>query len=300
MSRQSMRAVVAALAVLALTYGSALGLGTLDQRQTDGSITTLTWSIAPVAGSHMDLRQTFTVGRTGKLDTVAVDGDDFGHSVTLSVAGSGGVLDKQTLSLSGGWAQVSLTTPPPVTKGEFLTIVLTPSSEINWYGSCDNLYSGGQAYVSDPQTRTVETIPEYGISTGNSIGYCTLDFAFKTYVTTPAVATPTAHPKATAPAPANAATPTATASASPAPSASGPESTGPVPVQSAGATPTPVSTATTGGGGATGGSGGSGDPPSSPLIVAAAVVALAIVALALLFVARRRHGPGSPESNGSD
>jgi hypothetical protein len=211
--RRSLGAAASVLAVLALTASNVLALGSLDQQQTNGSVTSLTWSLPAGAGSRMDLRQTLKVGKTGKLDAVAVDGDDLGHSVTLAIGDNGGILDKQTISLAGGWTQVSLATPPKVTSGETLIIELTPSNEINWYGTCDNLYSGGAAYVFDPVARTVESIPAYGVSTGNSLGYCTLDFAFKTYVTVAAVATPkpTATPKA-------AATPnSAAASASPTP-----------------------------------------------------------------------------------
>jgi hypothetical protein len=150
----------------------------------------------------MDLRQTFVVGRAGTLDTVSVYGDDFGAAVTLQVISAGGIADKQTVSMTGShWTQVTLTTPPKVTSGEVMTLALTPSGMINWYGTCDNLYASGQALVYDPSARVVESIPAYGISTGNSIGYCTLDFAFQTYVTTAIVATPAPTPKLATPAP---------------------------------------------------------------------------------------------------
>lgn len=187
---------LAAFGLMAVAPG-ALALGTLDQQQTNASQTYLTWSIPPVAGTRMDLRQTFVTGKAGKLDTVAVYGDDFGSSVTLALDGSGGVLDQQTINMTGsGWTQVTLATPPTVTSGESLQLSLTPSNEINWYGTCDNLYANGQALVFDPNTRTVETIPEYGTSTG-SIGYCMLDFAFQTYVTPPPTPTPVPTPKPT-------------------------------------------------------------------------------------------------------
>jgi hypothetical protein len=185
---------LAVAGLLAIAPG-ALATGTLDQQQTNASLTTLTWSIPPVAGSRMDLRQSFVAGKTGTLDTVSVDGNDFGASVALDVYDSSGGLDHQTINLTGsGWTQVALATPPAVTSGEQLYLILTPSNEINWYGTCDDLYASGQAFVYDPNARTVETIPQYGISTGNSIGYCTLDFAFQTYVTVPPVATPTPKP----------------------------------------------------------------------------------------------------------
>jgi hypothetical protein len=287
--RRSLGAAASVLAVLALTAGNVLALGTLDQQQTNGSVTTLTWSLPAVAGTRMDLRQTIKVGKTGKLDTVAVDGDDLGHSVTLSIGDSGGILDKQTISMAGGWTQVALATPPKVTNGETLIIELTPSNKINWYGTCDDLYSGGAAYVYDPVARTVESIPAYGISTGNSIGYCTLDFAFKTYVTTAAVATPkaTATPKAVAtPTPVAVATATGPQTAS-SPTDQSPGSPSPSTNPSLGPSSGPTATARATDAAVP--SGGSGNSPPLVLLAALGIAALVVAGGVLFMLMRRRR-----------
>jgi hypothetical protein len=290
-------AAVAAVGLLALTAAPALAVGTLDQSQTNGSVTSLTWSLPPVAGTRMDLRQTFTVGKTGTLDTISVFGDDFGAAVTLQLDSSGGILDKQTVNMTGShWTQVTLATPPKVTSGEFLTLALTPSSTINWYGTCDNLYLKGQAYVFDPTARTVETIYQYGLSTGNALGYCTLDFAFQTDVTTPKVATPVPTAKPATPAP-SVARPAATVSAAvssaptdtPAasPTAAVPSDAAGVMLAAAGETAT-SSPAEQPGAPSGSVSGGGGD--ATGLIVIAVVALAAAGGAAWWFIAARRKG----------
>jgi hypothetical protein len=295
--RRSLGALASVLAVLALTAGNVLAVGGLDQQQTNGSVTSLTWSLPAVAGSRMDLRQTLKVGKTGKLDTVAVDGDDLGHSVTLSIGDNGGILDKQTISMAGGWTQVSLATPPKVTSGETLIIELTPTQKINWYGTCDNLYSGGSAYVFDPVARTVESIPAYGVSTGSSLGYCTLDFAFKTYVTAAAGATPkpTPTPKAAATPAAAIATPTPSAGVA---AQATPSIAAAVESASAGATSNVLgasSAASPGSDPAASTSGGSGGAGSSSLPIAVVgLLALIVAGGGLLFLLLKRRRTATP------
>ena len=173
--------IAAAVAcILALTPGSVLALGTLDQSQTDTSGYTINW-IPPDS-----LGQSFTAGLTGRLDTVDVNADAFGTSVTFQILEQGfGSLDTQTLNLNdSGWTQIHLAKVVNVTAGHPYAIELTPSANIGWRGDCTNVYPGGRAEVLE--SGTWYSIPGWATTFGaNLSSYCAQDFAFRTYVTPP-------------------------------------------------------------------------------------------------------------------
>ena len=299
-------AAIALACLVTMSAGPVLAVGPLDQSQTNASVTTLTWLIAPVAGSKMDLRQSFVVGRAGTLDGFDLYGDSFGASVTLEFITSGGVADQQSIVMgSSGWTTVGLTSPFKVTAGEAVTVGVFASGKINWYGTCDNLYANGQAQVFDPVSRTVYTIPQYGITTGNSIGYCTQDFAFETYVTPsatlppPALKTPTPAPVAAS---AAAAAPSVTADAGSA-APSGPAT----PAATDTAEATDVAAASTPqaaqpsppGPAALSGSGGSGDGGVPMLLIGLGIVALAALGAGLYWIAGKRRKTAGPAEPGA-
>jgi hypothetical protein len=265
--------------LLALTPGSALALGTLDQSQTNTSGTTIDW-LAPDS-----LSQSFTAGLSGRLDTVDVNADGFGAAVTFQIQAQGiGALDTQTVTLNGsGWTQIHLAKVVNVTKGIPYAIEMTPSAthEIGWKGDCADSYAGGRASVLEGGTWY--SIPGWATAFFPSAlsSYCAQDFAFRTYVTPPPPPTKKPAPAPTA-TPTPAATPTPTATATSAPSATpSPSDTASLAVLGATAVATP--------GSPPGSPAGSSSDTIVPILIAAIVVLALLVGLLGLLLLRRQR-----------
>jgi len=268
-------------AVLSIGAGSVLAIpipGTLDQQQT------IVTDQIDDFGSSYTLAQTFTAGQTGTLDAIgiyvgavqsiisvrpaAVPTPDLYARVAVAGA-SGGVpagaylMNPTYTTFPGqpGWVYFILPAPAPITTGTQYSIIATVSGlwRLVWAGDCatDN-YSGGQALIFDTTKKAPawQSMTSWGTN-ADSIGSCQQDFAFKTYVTTPDVATPT--PVVATPTPV-AATPTPVA-ATPTPVAATPTPPAvdtPTPFESfqgatatPGSTPPPTSTTTPTDGGST-------------------------------------------------
>ena len=299
MSRRVSALVIAVASLVAFTSGGALATGTLDQHQTSTSGYTILW----IPG--VQLAQTFTSGVSGKLDSIDLNGTGNGHPITIEIERvasghpNGTVLDKQSLSLSDGtWNHIALKSAVSVAKGGKYAIVISQFTNVGWNGACSNAYSGGGALVLD--TGTWYTVPGWATHSGAPLAsYCALDYAFRTYVTKAAVATPT--PPATAAA-------TAAATATPAPTTT---AASPTPAPSATALQNVLgatSGASAGNGQAAGSAGASGsnDLPLPVIAGGAAVLLLLIGLLGFLMGRRGRRstpgasGPGSggPSVNG--
>jgi hypothetical protein len=277
--------VAAVACLLLLLPGDVLAVGTYDQRQTGTSGYTIDW----IPG--VELAQTFTAGITGKLDTIAINANGSGASVTIEIESAvavptGAVLDKQSQRLNDtGWTQIALKTPPNVVAGGHYAIVITKFTDVGWNGVCSNAYSGGGALVFD--TSAWYTVPGWAAANGGTpSSYCAQDYAFKTYVTKKAVAPPpTAKPTVAptaAPTAIPAATPVAPASAAASASASA------APTDAVlGATGAPVASQAAG----SPGSGSSGSSDMTLPIVGGAAVAAALVVGLLGFTLGRRRRP---------
>jgi hypothetical protein len=196
---------VALAAMLALTTGSVLATGTLDQAQTS-TIATKEW------GSGFPLAQTFTAGATGVLDTVSVNmfipavlnvqpaaAGDFTVEIWATTSGlpsGASALATSTALTGGGWVDAAFTSPTSVVSGTMYAIKLVhPTGVIDWTGDCqtDN-YVPGQALVFDVSWQTV---PAWGIANDTGAA-CMLDFAFRTFVTPNATPAPSSTPAPTA------------------------------------------------------------------------------------------------------
>ncbi len=250
----------AVLGLLAMSSGTALALGTLDQHQTNTSGYTIDW-LPPDK-----LAQTFVAGMSGRLDTVQISADAFGAKVTVQLFTTSGHLPaaplaSQILTLNDtGWTQVHFTTPASVVKGRQYAIVVTPSKEVGWRGACTNVYAGGQALVREGSTWY--TVPGWAVAFGGTASsYCALDYAFTTYVTLP---------------PAPAATPTALLTASPTPTPAATPSAAP----SSSAAPVAASGST---------SGGSTDPMLPVIAAGGAGVGLGLLIAGLFLLLSRRR-----------
>ena len=295
MSRRVSALVIAVASLLAFTSGGALATGTLDQHQTSTSGYTILW----IPG--VQLAQTFNAGVSGKLDSIDLNGTGNGHPITIEIERvasghpNGTVLDKQSLSLSDGtWNHIALKSAVSVAKGGKYAIVISQFTDVGWNGACSNAYSGGGALVLD--TGTWYTVPGWATHSGAPlVSYCALDYAFRTYVTKAAVATPT--PSATAAITATPAPTAAAASSTPAPSSAASQIV-------LGAT----SGASAGNGQASGAAGpaGSNDLPLPAIAGGAAALLLLIGLLGFLMGRRGRRptagvsGPGAsgPGANG--
>lgn len=268
--------------VLVAAPGPALAAETLDQYQTNTSQATA------FAVPGLRLAQTFTAGMTGTLDRVDVYAT--GASVDLLLDGGGAILDGQTVTFNaGGWTTVTLATPPHVVKGAIYFLILEPPGpgNITWNGSDTNAYTGGQALILDLNFKNQwYTFPAYGLAkNGNSLGWSTQDFAFKTYISTPAAATPTPTPKPVkAPTPAPSASPTAAPSATDTATATDTPAASDTPIGTASAAASELAAAAT----APSSTGLSAPPPSAPaggsgdsgLPVVPIVIAVLVLALA--------------------
>jgi hypothetical protein len=285
--RRRISSIAAAVALLAITAGNVMAVGTLDQQQTNTSGYTIDW-LAPDK-----VAQTFTAEITGKLDTVAVNGDAFGKPATVQILSSGGstVVDSQTAALtSNAWTQISLATPPSVTKGSQYWIVLAGPTEIAWNGDCTNSYGGGEAKVYESSTSSWYTVPGWWATFGGggtNTSYCAKDYAFKTYVTPPPAPTPSPTKKPTpkptvAPTPPTTPSPTATATPTAMPTASPLASAAPIASQAASPSMEVA--------GLTSSNGGSGSTPTLPLVVGGAVV-VGLLGLTMALLLLRRRGP---------
>lgn len=206
--RRSIAVLAAVLCLLAVSTGDVLAAGALDQSQTDASVTVPNWLVP-----HLELSQPFTAHLTGTLDSVDVYGQ--GSSILFEIQG-GGLAVTQTVNLaSSGWTHITLNKPPSVKAGTTYEIILATSASITWDGSCSATVAAGPAGVLDPAlSSNWMTVPAYGQAKGNSIGYCTTAFAFRTYVSIAVVSAPTAAPTAK-----TVATPTATEADTASPSA---------------------------------------------------------------------------------
>jgi hypothetical protein len=192
--------------MLALTAGSALAMGTLDQDQTAfGSVYVQNGSEA--------LGQTFVAGISGTLDTVQVytswvpqiqlpvQPSLGGMTIQITTTSgspalpTGTVLATQVLGpsdiLNGDWSTATFTTPTTVVAGTAYAIVIVPTLPAEWDGHCGSVnYGPGRGYVLDGSSWV--TVGAFATAHSLNAGtYCQTEFAFKTYVTAPA---PTASP----------------------------------------------------------------------------------------------------------
>ena len=203
--------LAAAIACLLATSSSVLAADTLDQQQTDTSGYAVHWSIA-----GLELAQTFKPGQTGTIDRIDINAMGFGHTVDFDLQG-GSVLDEQTVTLNdSGWTTIHLATPASVLKGAYYYMIITPSTgELQWNGTCSDLYPGGNAQILDPTYKNQwYTVTDYATA-NHLLGVCEQDYAFKTYMVSTAKPTPTPTKKPTpsptkAPAPSPTPTPTPT------------------------------------------------------------------------------------------
>lgn len=263
-----MRRIAATLAaiaaMLALTTGSALAAGQLDQQQTDiGG-----WNGgSPIWNSDYYEIQTFTAGYSRTLLSVSIYAGYWGPT---SIAGSSpaGTATLEVLPMSNGvpdfvfvwaretralpadanigWVTFTISTPFDVVAGTQYAIMLQAHAPwgIDWLGTCSANYAGGQAMVMNSfDSFSLRTIPNWGAQVGGGPSMCTHDLAFKTTVASPAATptpAPTAAPAATpTPAPTSASGATTGAGAFPPAPPAPPASTT---ATAAAAAPTPTTT----------------------------------------------------------
>ena len=296
-------ALVASLALVALTSGSALaGTYVVDQSQTNTGTS--------IGGTSPIFAQTFTAGVHGQLESV--DLYIYGHPSTVAVslqgvsgtppAPNGVILGEKVLgvnNLEAGWVRFNFASYPIVTPGQMyaLFIYITGSNNA-LYGSVADLYHGGQALEYRNSAWAPISVRLPGVLS---------DWAFATNVDPIPVPTPPAKvvprvpatPAPTAP-PAPTATPTPVATPTPTPGASLASTT--VPAASPAATevssssPIPVGSGANAGSGGVSGPGSSGSGGLSGLILpiaGALLVVLVAGAGGLWFVFLR---PGTPAS----
>jgi hypothetical protein len=188
-----MRRTVLLLSVMAamvlLAGGVALATSQLDQQQTNAPLSVGMDATYPMA-------QTFTAGVSGSLDKVSVHayragtqevGDMLVSIQTLDESGSpsGTVLGSGSAPITdfsttppGGWVDIGLTRPVPVSAGEKYALVTstasvspTGASFYGWGMAYDDPYPGGDAYDRNGG--------QWGVRTDASVP---VDFAFKTFV----------------------------------------------------------------------------------------------------------------------
>jgi hypothetical protein len=138
--------------VLALSLpGSALALGTLDQSQTEHEVTDALFSLTVVR----PFGQTFTAGRTGLLDTVALlppasyEGAELQIRAVEDGLPTGTVLASQAFTSSETETLVAtaFSAPAEVTEGTQYAIVVVPASTGIYQiaKSLGDAYAGGSA-----------------------------------------------------------------------------------------------------------------------------------------------------------
>jgi hypothetical protein len=186
---------VAVACLLASSAGGAFAATAVDAQQNDTSGTTDTWQY-----SNLRLAQWFKAGTTGQLTSVAIDADSYGQQIEFEVIGL--TTNDQFVGSVSGWTTITLTSPLSVLAGGNYYILISVPNKFQWMGECNTAYPGGKAQVL--YQNAYSTVPAFGIAHSGSLGtlgyYCTQAFAFRTYVTTPDVATPvpTQAPTATA------------------------------------------------------------------------------------------------------
>jgi hypothetical protein len=169
-----------ALSMVLVLPMPALGLGSVDQEQAVGSDFS--------ASSGLCLAQTFTAGRSGKLDgaslllaktwfdvadlTVEVRGAAGGGPGT-GVLASGTVAHDTVADFDLVWVDVQFTTPAEIEAGAVYAITawdVTDEGAFEWYGGIGDRYAVGASYTG---------LDCSGASWNSDPGY---DFAFRTYV----------------------------------------------------------------------------------------------------------------------
>jgi hypothetical protein len=286
-------AVATVVCLLFSSAGGAFAAVTLDAQQTDTSGNVDTWQY-----TNLRLLQNFKAMTDGQLTSVAVDANSYGQQVEFEVLGL--TTDDQFVSSMSGWTTINLTSPIHVLPGATYRIMMSVPNKFQWLGECGSVYSGGEADVLYQNVDT--SVPAFGVAHSGGLGtlgqYCTLAFAFKTWVTTPDAATPVPTPK---PAPTAgskaAATATLAASASAGPSADSSTSITPASTDSPSATDTSSAAAnqsTPAPSVAPAAPVGSSSGASSILLLLAVIVGLAVVGGggAWLYLRRRPRPQG--------
>jgi hypothetical protein len=194
------RALVATLATLSLAASaSPAAAGTLDQQQTEGSV-------SAAVDSDQSLAQTFTAGLSGEVDQVdlklgkapspsaplSVEIRDVSSGVPGSMVLASQSVPTSSVPSSAAFVSISFGAPAPVVAGTQYAIVAysatNTSNSYFWSESISsNPYAAGTAYVT----------PSSPPTTWSTVGSGSADFAFKTYVALPV--TPTAPRPAAAP-----------------------------------------------------------------------------------------------------